>query len=76
MQAYMKSVMPYHGLSAPLLRKVCKAAFVDVQFASASQWQALVLEHLARRALPRRAICRRLPDRATNALELFRPHPQ
>jgi len=44
MQAYMKSVMPYHGLSAPLLRKVCKAAFVDVQFASASEWQALVLE--------------------------------
>ena len=43
MQAYMKSVMPYHGLSAPLLRKVCKAVFVDVQFESAQQWQALVL---------------------------------
>jgi 3-methyladenine DNA glycosylase AlkD len=44
MQAYMKSVMPYHGLSVPLLRKVCKAAFIDVQFESASQWQALVLD--------------------------------
>jgi 3-methyladenine DNA glycosylase AlkD len=44
MQAYMKSVMPYHGVSAPLLRQVCKATFVDEQFASASQWQADVLE--------------------------------
>jgi 3-methyladenine DNA glycosylase AlkD len=44
MQAYMKSVMPYHGVSAPLLRQVCKGAFVDEQFASASQWQADVLE--------------------------------
>jgi 3-methyladenine DNA glycosylase AlkD len=44
MQAYMKSVMPYHGVSAPLLRQVCKAMFADEQFASASQWQAQVLE--------------------------------
>jgi 3-methyladenine DNA glycosylase AlkD len=44
MQAYMKSVMPYHGVSAPLLRQVCKARFVDELFASASQWQAHVLE--------------------------------
>jgi 3-methyladenine DNA glycosylase AlkD len=44
MQAYMKSVMPYHGVPAPLLRQVCKATFVDEQFASASQWQADVLE--------------------------------
>jgi 3-methyladenine DNA glycosylase AlkD len=44
MQAYMKSVMPYHGVSAPLLRQVCKATFADEQFASASQWQRHVLE--------------------------------
>jgi 3-methyladenine DNA glycosylase AlkD len=44
MQAYMKSVMPYHGVSAPLLRQVCKATFADEPFASASQWQADVLE--------------------------------
>jgi 3-methyladenine DNA glycosylase AlkD len=44
MQAYMKSVMPYHGVSAPLLRQVCKVTFADEQFASASQWQAHVLD--------------------------------
>jgi 3-methyladenine DNA glycosylase AlkD len=44
MQAYMKSAMPYHGVSTPLLRQVCKTTFTDVQFATASQWQALVLD--------------------------------
>jgi 3-methyladenine DNA glycosylase AlkD len=44
MQAYMKSAMPYHGVSAPLLRQVCKTTFAHVQFATASQWQAQVLE--------------------------------
>lgn len=43
MQAYMKSTMPYHGVPTPLLRRVCKATFVDVQFATASHWQAQVL---------------------------------
>jgi 3-methyladenine DNA glycosylase AlkD len=31
-------------VSAPLLRQVCKATFADEQFASASQWQAHVLD--------------------------------
>ncbi|MFY9855246.1 MAG: DNA alkylation repair protein [Terracidiphilus sp.] len=44
MQAYMKSAMPYHGVSAPLLRKVCISVFADVQFASAADWQMQVLE--------------------------------
>jgi 3-methyladenine DNA glycosylase AlkD len=44
MQAYMKSAMPYHGVSAPLLRQVCKATFSNVQFAAASQWQTQVLQ--------------------------------
>jgi 3-methyladenine DNA glycosylase AlkD len=44
MQAYMKSAMPYHGVPTPLLRQVCKATFADVQFATASQWQAQVLD--------------------------------
>jgi 3-methyladenine DNA glycosylase AlkD len=44
MQAYMKSAMPYHGLPAPVLTKVCKASFADLSMATASQWQALVLE--------------------------------
>jgi 3-methyladenine DNA glycosylase AlkD len=44
MQAYMKSAMPYHGVPTPLLRQVCKATFADVQFATASHWQAQVLD--------------------------------
>jgi 3-methyladenine DNA glycosylase AlkD len=49
MQAYMKSAMPYHGVPTPLLRQVCKATFADVQFSSASNWRAQVLD-LWRRA--------------------------
>jgi 3-methyladenine DNA glycosylase AlkD len=44
MQAYMKSAMPYHGVRTPLLRTVCKATFANVEFATAAQWQAQVLE--------------------------------
>ncbi|MGA3048655.1 MAG: DNA alkylation repair protein [Terracidiphilus sp.] len=44
MQAYMKSTMPYHGVSTPLFRRVCKAAFADVEFATATEWQTQVLE--------------------------------
>ena len=43
MQAYMKSTMPYHGVPTPLLRQVCKATFVDVEFPTASHWQSRVL---------------------------------
>jgi hypothetical protein len=43
MQAYMKSAMPYHGVPTPLLRQVCKATFVDLQFATAAHWQEQVL---------------------------------
>jgi 3-methyladenine DNA glycosylase AlkD len=43
MQAYMKSAMPYHGVPTPVLRQVCKATFVDLQFATASQWREQVL---------------------------------
>jgi 3-methyladenine DNA glycosylase AlkD len=44
MQAYMKSAMPYYGVSAPQLRKICKTTFADLQFASGPDWQAQVLE--------------------------------
>jgi 3-methyladenine DNA glycosylase AlkD len=44
MQAYMKSVMPYHGVPTPLLRQVCKATFADAQFATTSHWQTQVLD--------------------------------
>ncbi len=43
MQAYMKSPMPYHGVPTPLLRRVCKTVFAEVQFATSSQWQTQVL---------------------------------
>ena len=44
MQAYMKSVMPYHGVPTPLLRQVCNATFADVPFATTSHWQTQVLD--------------------------------
>ncbi len=44
MQAYMKSVMPYYGVPTPMMRTLCKATFADVQFATAAEWQAQVLE--------------------------------
>jgi 3-methyladenine DNA glycosylase AlkD len=43
MQAYMKSEMPYHGVPTPLLRRICKVAFVDVEFSTALQWHGQVL---------------------------------
>jgi 3-methyladenine DNA glycosylase AlkD len=44
MQAYMESAMPYHGVTTPLLRKICGAAFAQVQLPSAPEWQGLVLD--------------------------------
>jgi 3-methyladenine DNA glycosylase AlkD len=42
-RAYMKSVMPYHGVSASLVDKVCREVFRDLHFASAKEWQTEVL---------------------------------
>jgi 3-methyladenine DNA glycosylase AlkD len=44
MQAYMKSQMPYHGVPTPLLRQVCRTTFESLRFASAGEWQKLVLD--------------------------------
>lgn len=44
MQAYMKSDMPYHGVPTPLLRRLCKTAFADLHFETASEWQRTVLD--------------------------------
>jgi 3-methyladenine DNA glycosylase AlkD len=44
MQAYMKSAMPYHGVSAPLLRACCKQLFHDTEFTTRDTWCARVLE--------------------------------
>jgi 3-methyladenine DNA glycosylase AlkD len=44
MQAYMKSVMPYHGVPTPTLRRLCKEIFADIEFPTALHWQAQVLD--------------------------------
>jgi len=43
MQAYMKSAMPYHGVSAPVLRNVCRRLLPRLAFETAEQWRATVL---------------------------------
>ena len=44
MQAYMKSSMPYRGVSAPALRQLCRNAFKAYPVDSADEWQRVVLE--------------------------------
>jgi len=43
MQAYMKSAMPYHGVSSPKMRLVCRSVFAGVDFPSADAWRRAVL---------------------------------
>lgn len=43
MQAYMKSAMPYLGVSAVPLRAACKKVFADLEWTSSADWQAEVL---------------------------------
>lgn len=43
MQAYMKSEMPYHGVSSPLIKNACKRVFADLEFSSAKDWKTEVL---------------------------------
>lgn len=43
MQAYMKSAMPYLGVSAVPLRAACKALFADLRYDDSAAWQADVL---------------------------------
>lgn len=43
MQAYMKSAMPYHGVSSPKMRLVCRTVFAGVDFSSADAWRRAVL---------------------------------
>jgi 3-methyladenine DNA glycosylase AlkD len=43
MQAYMKSAMPFHGVSAPRMRAICKQVFTEHEIAEASAWRADVL---------------------------------
>lgn len=43
MQAYMKSAMPYLGVSAVPLRAVCKRVFAGLAYPEAEKWHAHVL---------------------------------
>jgi 3-methyladenine DNA glycosylase AlkD len=43
MQAYMKSAMPYLGVSAVPLRRTCKRIFADLAWPDSATWQADVL---------------------------------
>lgn len=43
MQAYMKSAMPYLGVSAVPLRAVCTEVFAALEFADSAAWQGEVL---------------------------------
>lgn len=49
MQAYMKSAMPYYGLTSSQVDAICKQVFADHAFASCDEWRAAILE-LWRRA--------------------------
>jgi 3-methyladenine DNA glycosylase AlkD len=42
-QAYMKSAMPYHGVTAPLLRAACRKIFAGIDLATRDVWQKEVL---------------------------------
>lgn len=44
MQAYMKSAMPYYGLSLPEVRRISRSAFEMHPLASCREWKAAVLE--------------------------------
>jgi 3-methyladenine DNA glycosylase AlkD len=49
MQSYMKSSMPYHGVPAPALRRVCRDSFSNLDFDDAVSWRKAVL-HVFRNA--------------------------
>jgi 3-methyladenine DNA glycosylase AlkD len=44
MQAYMKSEMPYRGISAPEMRAISKRVFADHPLSSCRDWRKAVLE--------------------------------
>jgi len=44
MQAYMKSAMPYLGVSTVPLRALCKAVFAELRYADPAAWQRDVLD--------------------------------
>lgn len=43
MQRYMKSTMPFHGVNAPGVRRICRAVFAAHPLPDAASWRAAVL---------------------------------
>ena len=43
MQAYMKSAMPYYGVSSPVLKQLCRDAFKAHPLGIAADWERVVL---------------------------------
>ncbi len=44
MQAYMKSAMPYHGVSLPQLRAIARDVFAGVPGMTCEEWRSVVLD--------------------------------
>jgi 3-methyladenine DNA glycosylase AlkD len=44
MQAYMKSTMPYHGVTSPQVDAICRRVFAEYPIPSCVEWQAAILE--------------------------------
>jgi 3-methyladenine DNA glycosylase AlkD len=44
MQAYMKSAMPYRGVSSPVVRRLCREALTAHPLATSRDWRRVVLE--------------------------------
>lgn len=44
MRAYMKSTMPYYGLSLPQVRDVCKSVLMERDLGSCAGWKSALLE--------------------------------
>jgi 3-methyladenine DNA glycosylase AlkD len=44
MQAYLKSPMPYRGVSAPILKRLCRDTFALHPLSTAAEWQRVVLD--------------------------------
>ncbi|MFI5349788.1 MAG: DNA alkylation repair protein [Elusimicrobiota bacterium] len=43
MRAYMKSAMPYHGVPTPLMRRICRELFADLEYAAPAAWKGEML---------------------------------
>ena len=44
MQSYMKSAMPYYGVTSPQVDAVCRKVFAENPFASCEEWQGAILQ--------------------------------